>query len=209
MCCFLFHDELFQLLKEIGLDIAIHGRPNELEEAIPFHENEKNCHYDGNAVKNFWEVMVKINCVFNAFRSNFIGKCSPVHLFWGAFDLAVTRFSGKTAPLHPGGAPNMPLEVMQEAYSHEVSSAGFWPGGDSFPEPLFYSYCYPTPADFSKQSIKPKTAFFNEDLGEFVLLYKDLIATENPDNTLMEFLETTYLAAAKTLSWDREALEKK
>lgn len=203
-----FYKKLFQLLSEIGLDVSIHGKPNELEEAIPFHENEENCHYDGNAVKIFWEVMVKINCVFNEFRSKYIGKCSPIHLFWGALDLAVTRFSGREAPLHPGGAPNMPLEVMQEAYSHEVSSAGFWPGGDSFPEPLFYSYCYPTPDAFSKQTIKPKAAFFNEDLGEFVLLYKDLISAKNPDQMLMDFLETTYVAAAETGDWDRKALER-
>jgi len=204
-----FYKELLQLLDDIGLDISIHNRPNELEEAVPFHKNEVNCHYDGDAVKNFWEVMVKINCVFTVFRSQFIGKCSPVHLFWGGFDLAVTRFSGREAPLHPGGVPNMPLDVMQEAYSHEVSSAGFWPGSDQFGEPLFYSYCYPTPDDFAKQAVKPSSAFFNEDLGEFVLLYKDLVASDNPDDMLMDFLQTTYDAAAKTLNWDRKALEKK
>jgi hypothetical protein len=146
--------------------------------------------------------------VFQKFRSDFIGKCSPVHLFWGAFDIAVTRFSGREAPLHPGGMPNMPLDVMQEAYSQEVSSAGFWPGSDDFPEPIFYSYCYPTPDAFSKATIRPDAAFWLEDLGEFVLKYDDIRTTSDPDAQLMDFLQSTYVAAAETGNWDREGLEK-
>ncbi|MTB52565.1 DUF5996 family protein [Lewinella sp. W8] len=203
-----FHEELFTLLDRAEIPVEIHGSPNELEEAIPFHLNEKNAHYDGPAVKNFWEAMIKINEVFTQFRSQFIGKCSPVHLFWGAFDLAVTRFSGRPAPLHPGGMPNMPLDVMQEAYSHEVSSAGFWPGADTFPEPVFYAYCYPTPEAFSKQGVLPEAAFYSEEMGEFFLKYSDVVASDDPAGVLMDFLESTYAAAANTGEWDRKALER-
>jgi hypothetical protein len=203
-----FYEELFSLLNSMDLDIKIHDRPNELEKAIPFAENEENCHYDPAAVRNFWEAMVKINGVFTKFRSDFIGKCSPVHLFWGAFDLAVTRFSGRTAPLHPGGMPNMPLEVMQEAYSHEVSSAGFWPGSEQFPGPVFYAYCYPTPEAFSQQEVKPAEAFYSPEMGEFFLKYSDVAGSDDPERYLLEFLQTTYLAAANTGDWDREGLEK-
>ncbi|MDP5170290.1 MAG: DUF5996 family protein [Bacteroidia bacterium] len=203
-----FYQELFELLTGIGLDISIHGSPNELEKAIPFHLNEENCDYDKDAVRRFWEAMIKINCVFTSFRGDFIGKCSPVHLFWGAFDLAVTRFSGRPAPLHPGGAPNMPLAVMQEAYSHEVSSAGFWPGSDQFPEPAFYAYCYPTPEAFAQQTVSPKEAFYSPEMGEFFLRYADVVASEDPEGMLMQFLQSTYEAAANTGHWDRKSLER-
>ena len=203
-----FYTELFEQLEAIGLEIPIHPKPNELEKAIPFHENEHNQHYDEAAVTNFWKAMVKINCVFTSFRGRFIGKCSPVHLFWGAFDLAVTRFSGRNAPLHPGGMPNMPLEVMQEAYSQEVSSAGFWPGSKDFPTPAFYSYCYPTPEAFSKQAIGPAEAFWSDEMGEYFLPYEAVQQAPDPEGKLMEFLETTYVAAANTGNWDRENLER-
>jgi len=203
-----FYKELFKLLDEIGLKVDIYAKPNEMEKAIPFAENELNKSYDKVEVRKFWEAMVKINCVFTSFRSEFIGKCSPIHLFWGAFDLAVTRFSGKKAPLHSGGMPNMPLKVMQEAYSHEVSSAGFWPGSSSFPEPAFYAYCYPTPDEFANQKVLPKETFYSADMGEFFLKYSDVAAAENPEEMLMQFLQSTYEAAANTLDWDREALER-
>ncbi len=202
-----FYRELFEKLDEIGLDVVIYPRPNELEAAVPFAENEHNCHYEAAAVHNFWQAMVKINCVFTAFRGRFVGKCSPVHLFWGAFDLAVTRFSGRQAPLHPGGMPNMPLDAMQEAYSQEVSSAGFWPGSKDFPTPVFYSYCYPTPEAFGKQQVQPAEAFYSDEMGEFFLPYAVVQQAENPEQVLMDFLETTYEAAADTGNWDRTFLE--
>jgi len=155
----------------------------------------------------YWESLVKINNVFTKFRAKFIGKCSPVHFFWGGFDLAVTRFSGRKAPLHPGGAPNIPIEVMQEAYSHEVSSAGFWPGNDTFPEPVFYSYCYPTPENYGKQKVEPKEAFYSEDMGEFFLTYEAVRSSKDPEKILLSFLQSTYEAAAKVGEWDRDALE--
>jgi hypothetical protein len=202
-----FHDELFGLLDKIGITVEIHGAPNELAEAIPFAENEKNCSYDKEAVTNFWRAMVKVHGVFNAFRSPFIGKCSPVHLFWGAFDLAVTRFSGRPAPLHPGGMPHMPLDVMQEAYSHEVSSVGFWPGSKDSPMPVFYAYCYPSTPEFGKQKALPEAAFYSEDMGEFFLTYEAVQLSENPEKTLMQFLESTHAAAAKTGNWNTQELE--
>ena len=202
-----FYRELFFHLDSLGIHIDIYAKPNEMEEAIPFAENTVNKSYDKEAVINFWQAAVSIHNVFLKFRSRFIGKCSPVHLFWGAFDIAVTRFSGRPAPLHPGGMPNMPLEVMQEAYSQEVSSAGFWPGSDGFPEPIFYSYCYPTPAAFSAYSVEPKEAFWSEDLGEFMLKYEDVRNADDPEAILMAFLESTYTAAAETGKWDRKSLE--
>lgn len=202
-----FYEVLFVHLGDLNIHIDIHGKPNEMEEATPFSENTTDNTYDPQAVVNFWQAAVSIHNVFLRFRSKFIGKCSPVHLFWGAFDIAVTRFSGRPAPLHPGGMPNMPLEVMQEAYSQEVSSAGFWPGGDAFPEPIFYSYCYPNPDAFASQQVKPEQAFWSNDLGEFMLKYKDVMMAEDPEQMLMDFLESTYSAAAETGNWDRKGLE--
>ena len=204
-----FHAELFEMLRRIDLDIKIHGKPNELPHATPFTENDFNQSYDMEQVSRLWEAMIKVNCVFTSFRSGFLGKCSPIHLFWGAFDLAVTRFSGRPAPLHPGGMPNMPLDVMQEAYSHEVSSAGFWPGSKDFPEPAFYSYCYPTPPTFGEQTVVPEEAFYSPEMGEFFLKYSDVATAADPEGKLMEFLESSYVAAANTGNWDRDALERK
>ena len=204
-----FYAELFEKLSDIGIDIKIHGSPNEMEPAIPFAENRINKSYDPNAAHTIWQAMLKVNEVFNQFRSSFIGKTSPVHLFWGAFDLAVTRFSGKPAPLHPGGMPNMPLEVMQEAYSHEVSSAGFWLGSKDSPIPVFYAYAYPSDAAFSKQKVLPNEAFYSDDMGEFFLKYEEVRNSVNPEKTLNNFLQTTYEAAANTANWDRNKLERK
>ncbi|MEL6696772.1 MAG: DUF5996 family protein [Bacteroidota bacterium] len=202
-----FYQILFAHLESLRIHIDIHAKPNEMEEAIPFAENTQNNSYHKEAVINFWQAAVSIHNVFLRFRSRFTGKCSPVHLFWGAFDIAVTRFSGRPAPLHPGGMPNMPLEVMQEAYSQEVSSAGFWPGSDAFPEPIFYSYCYPSPDAFSTYKVAPEQAFWSKDLGEFMLKYEDVRKSDNPEAMLMAFLESTYEAAAETGNWDRESLE--
>jgi hypothetical protein len=151
----------------------------------------------------FWLALIRIHNVFTDFRAGFLGKCSPVHFFWGAFDLAVTRFSGRPAPKHPGVAPNIPAAVMQEAYSHEVSSCGFWPGNEQFPHPAFYSYCYPTPKDFGRQQVSPPEAFYSDEMDEYFLMYEVVQQSANPEETLKQFMQSTYEAAAKTGNWDR------
>lgn len=203
-----FYKELFDKLAALNIEVKIHARPNEMEPAIPFAENEVNKSYDKDAAQAIWKAMLRANEVFSKFRSDFIGKASPVHLFWGAFDLAVTRFSGNDAPLHQGGMPNIPLDVMQEAYSKEVSSAGFWPGSKDFPYPAFYAYAYPADKEFGKQKVQPQEAFWSDEMGEFFLKYEDVIKSEIPEKTLMDFLQSTYEAAARTSNWDRKALEK-
>ena len=203
-----FYSELFDKLASIGIEVKIHASPNELDPAIPFAENTLNKSYDPKAANALWQAMLQANAVFNEFRSEFIGKSSPVHLFWGAFDLAVTRFSGNSAPLHQGGMPNMPLEVMQEAYSQEVSSAGFWPGSKDSPMPVFYAYSYPSDANFGMQKVQPPEAFYSTEMGEFFLKYEDVQRSNNPETTLLEFLQTTYEAAVSTSIWDRIKLEK-
>ena len=203
-----FYYTLFEKLKELDIKVRIYARPNEIEPAIPFAENTINASYDKNAVENIWKAMLQINEVLNKFRSDFIGKASPVHLFWGAFDLAVTRFSGEDAPLHQGGMPNMPLDVMQEAYSKEVSSAGFWLGSKDFPFPAFYAYAYPGDPDFGKQKVQPEQAFWSDDMGEFFLKYEDVQNTQDPEKVLLSFLESTYEAAAITCKWNRGQLER-
>ncbi len=198
-----FYKELFLKLQQMHIDVAIYARPNEVDPAIPFEQDEVHRHYDAVEMFNFWQALVKIEKVFTRFRSGFIGKSSPVHFFWGSFDLAVTRFSGREAPKHGGGAPNMPDRVMQEAYSHEVSSAGFWPGSEQSPAPVFYSYCYPTPADFGEQGVGPAQAFFNKEMGEFFLPYEAVRQADDPEATLLQFLRSTYAAAARTGNWDK------
>ncbi|HEX7458192.1 MAG TPA: DUF5996 family protein [Ginsengibacter sp.] len=202
-----FYKELFDKLKALNIDVKIYAKPNEIDPAIPFEEDEIHQSYDKEQINLFWKALLKIEPVFNKFRAGFSGKCSPVHFFWGGFDLAVTRFSGREAPKHPGGAPNIPLKVMQESYSHEVSSAGFWPGNEAFPHPAFYSYAYPTPADFGTQQVQPNEAFYSKEMGEFFLLYDDVREAVFPEKMLMEFLQSTYDAAADTGNWDKRALE--
>lgn len=203
-----FYTELFEKLSGIGIDVQIHASPNEMDPAIPFIENTINKSYDPKVANTLWRAMLKVNAVFNQFRSNFVGKASPVHLFWGAFDLAVTRFSGNPAPLHPGGMPNMPLDVMQEAYSQEVSSAGFWPGSKDSPMPVFYAYAYPSDDRFGEQKVLPPEAFYSAEMGEFFLKYEDVQKAENPEETLYDFLKTTYEAAVHISNWDRKNLER-
>ena len=203
-----FYNELFEKLRLTGIDVKIHPKPNELELAIPFNENTINKTYEPWVATTLWQAMLRANEVFTRFRSEFIGKASPVHLFWGAFDLAVSRFSGNKAPLHPGGMPNMPLKVMQEAYSREVSSAGFWPGSKDSPNPVFYSYVYPTPESFSKQKVLPEQSYYSPEMGEFFLNYSDVQKSDTPDKMLYDFLATTYTAAAKSANWDGELLRK-
>jgi hypothetical protein len=202
-----FYSELFEKLESIGVHIKINGKPNEMEPAIPFKENRINKTYEPDVAFALWQAMLKTNEVFTNFRSEFIGKASPIQLFWGAFDLAINRFSGKKAPLHPGGMPNMPLEVMQEAYSQEVCSAGFWPGSKDAPNPVFYSYIYPTPASYSEQKVLPEQAFFSPEMGEFFLPYAEVQKAENPEKMLYDFLTTTYNAAATTAEWDKDLLK--
>ena len=202
-----FYNELFEKLESLRIHVSIYAVPNEVEPAIPFKENEINRSYDKERMNLFWHALVNSHNIFTKFRARFIGKSSPVHFFWGAFDLAVTRFSGRRAPLHPGGAPNIPLKVMQESYSHEVSSCGFWPGSEQFPTPAFYAYCYPTPPAFADQEVQPKEAFFNKEMGEFFLPYDAVRLANDPEEMLLQFLQSTYEAAANTANWDRENLE--
>jgi len=203
-----FYATLFNKLAELDIQVEIYAKPNEIEPAIPFAENTVHKSYDPEAAYNLWQAMLRANEVFTQFRSDFIGKASPVHLFWGAFDLAVTRFSGRPAPLHGGGMPNMPLDVMQEAYSQEVSSAGFWPGSADFPHPAFYAYAYPTDPAFGKQKVQPEQAFYSEDMGEYFLKYEDVQQSDDPEGVLMAFLQSTYDAAVRTSQWDSELLER-
>ena len=203
-----FYQELFAALKEAGIDVIIYAAPNEIEQAIPFAEDNTHKSYDHEQMQKYFQALVKVYNVFTRFRAGFHGKCSPVHLFWGAFDLAVTRFSGRKAPLYAAGSvPNMPLRIMQEAYSHEVSSCGFWPGSEAFPQAAFYSYCYPTPPAFGEQIIEPEAAFYNKEMGEFFLLYDAVRNADNPEKILMQFLNSTYKAAAVTGNWNRDELE--
>lgn len=202
-----FFHSLTGELNRIGLPVDIHGSPNEVADPIPFAENERDGSYDPEAATRFFHALSKSARVFVDFRSRFVGKCSPVHLFWGAMDLAVTRFSGQRAPEHPGGIPNLPDWVTREAYSHEVSSAGFWPGGASYPEPIFYSYAYPTPDGFAEARTDPEAAQWSDELQEFIMPYEAVRNSETPEADLMAFLESTYKAAAELSGWDRAALE--
>ncbi len=196
-----------ELLAKLGVGTEIWPVPVEIEGAIPFTEDYVHAAYDRGQVERFWLALVQIERVLRRFRGRFIGKASPVHLFWGALDLAVTRFSGRPAPPHPGGAPNCGPPVMLEAYSHEVSSAGYWPGGGG--EGLFYSYAYPEPAGYRDTAVRPDGATFDAELGEFVLPYELVRRAEDPDGLLLEFLQSTYEAAAMTAQWDRAALERR
>jgi hypothetical protein len=202
-----FYQELFTKLDKMGIEAFIYAVPNEVEPAIPFEKDKTHRAYDKEKVTLCWKAMVNIYKVFTRFRAGFIGKNSPIHVFWGAFDMAVSRFSGREAPKHPGGIPNIPLRVMQESYSHEVFSCGFWPGGEQFPEPVFYAYIYPTPSTFSYQKVMPETAFFSKEMGEFVLPYEVVRQSDNPEEILLKFLQSSYEAAANTANWDRKSLE--
>ena len=203
-----FYQELFARLKALGLDISIRTTPSEIPDVIPFEQDRVHAAYDAEQVTRFWRALVQADRVLRTFRSRFIGKASPVHFFWGGFDLAVTRFSGRRAPLHPGGVPNLPDWVAREAYSHEVSSCGFWPGGEALPEPVFYSYAYPEPEGFKRATVRPAGARYHSDLGEFVLPYDVVRQASSPDAALLEFLQDTYEAAADLAGWDRQALER-
>jgi hypothetical protein len=201
-----FYLSVIDLLDSIGVAVAIHEMPNEVPDPIRFSQDLSHSSYDHAAAHSFWRALLQADRVFKLFRTGFLGKASPVHFFWGSFDLAVTRFSGRTAPSHPGGVPGLPDAVTREAYSHEVSSAGFWPGNEAFPHAAFYSYAYPEPAGFRDRPVTPG-ARFDGLLGEFILPYEAVRNAADPEALLLEFLSTTYAAAADTGGWDRAALD--
>jgi hypothetical protein len=202
-----FYAAVMADLADLGIQIAIDEMPNELPDPIRFSEDNQHASYDPNAVRRLLQILVNVDRVFKQFRTGFLGKASPVHFFWGSFDLAVTRFSGRRAPRHPGGVPHLSDEVACEAYSHEESSAGFWPGSGAIDYPAFYSYAYPEPTGFRTVKVRPEAAFFSEALGEFILPYDAVRTAEAPDQVLLEFLQSTYEAAANTAKWDRDVLE--
>jgi hypothetical protein len=204
-----FYGQLWKQLDKLDLPVKIHATPNEVADPIPFEKDERHASYDPDYANRFWRVLLQSDRVFKQFRARFIGKCSPVHFFWGAPDLAVTRFSGRPAPEHPGGVPHLPDPVAREAYSQEVSSGGFWPGGGAIAYPAFYSYAYPAPQGFAECKVTPGPAFYSKDLGEFILPYDAVRESSSPDETLLEFLQSTYEAAANLGGWDRKALERK
>ena len=200
------HHALIDMLDRHGFPSSFHGRPNEIAEAVPFAKDKARRDYRPASAEALREALARIVPIFERFRAGFAGKGSPVHFFWGSFDIAMTRFSGREAPPHPGGVPGLPDRITREAYSHEVSSAGFWPGGVVAADPIFYSYAYPEPAGFREAAVEPGA--FNTELGEFVLPYADVAAATDPEATLTRFLQSTYDAAANLAKWDRAALER-
>jgi hypothetical protein len=200
-----FYSETMAALGELGVQVRILARPVEVPVAIPFAEDDQHRSYDGAAARRFWLALVQAHRAMSVFRARFVGKASPVHFFWGAGDLAVTRFSGRTAPKHPGGVPNCPDWVQQMAYSHEVSSCGFWPGGSA--EGSFYAYAYPQPQGFADWPVQPSAAYYDLSLGEFILPYAAVRLAEDPGTMLLGFFQSTYEAAAELAGWDRAALE--
>jgi hypothetical protein len=203
----LFHGEVMAQLAHLGMEVRIDERPSEIADGIRYNEDHTHKSYDPDAARRLHKILVQCDRVFKQFRSGFLGKASPVHFFWGSFDLAVTRFSGRTAPRHPGGVPALPDAVACEAYSHEESSAGFWPGSGPIAEPAFYSYAYPAPQGFADAKVKPDAAYWSKDLGEFILPYEAVRTASDPDAVLLAFLQSTYDAAADLAKWDRKALE--
>jgi hypothetical protein len=202
------YERMMDELNKLDLHIRIHKQPNEVSDPIPFDQDEVHRAYDREYAARFWRVLVQVDRVLKQFRSGFLGKCSPVHLFWGALDLAVTRFSGRKAPRHPGGIPHLPDWVTREAYSHEVSSCGFWPGGGAIAYPAFYSYAYPEPEGFASTAVQPSSAFYSADLREFILPHDVVRQAARPDEILLLFLQSTYQAAADRANWDRSSLER-
>jgi hypothetical protein len=202
-----FHRLVVEALRSIDIDVRISRMPSELPDPIAFEQDDVHKAYDAEAVQRYFHALVQADRVFKVFRTRFIGKASPVHFFWGAADLAVTRFSGRRAPQHPGGIPYLPDWITREAYSHEVSSCGFWPGGGAIDYPAFYAYAYPEPDGFADATVRPEGAFYSRDYREFILPYDRVAQSAAPDETLMEFLQSTYEAAATLGKWDRSALE--
>ena len=202
-----FYHKIFAVLEDLHIDIDIYTTPVEMENPIPFEKDDTNATYDKEQASALHQALLKAQNGFTHMRCNFTGKCSPVHFFWGSFDLAVSRFSGRKAPKHPGGIPHLPDCVAQEAYSHEVASFGFWPGSEALPEAAFYAYLYPEPDGYKEAEVKPKGAYYHNTLSEFILPYSTVQKSADPEGTLMEFLNSTYEAAATLANWNREALE--
>ena len=203
-----FYAEYMDTLRALGLDVRIRPVPVEIVTAIPFAEDRVHSAYDPDAARRCWRILVQADRVLKRFGGRFQGKASPVHFFWGSFDLAMTRFSGRTAPRHPGGAPNTPDYVMVESYSHECASAGFWPGNDMLPEPAFYAYAYPEPPGYADAPLRAAGAYYHPDLREFVLPYAAVRTAPTPDVLLLEFLQAAYERAADLGHWDRAALDR-
>lgn len=203
-----FYDKTIGALRELGIEVKIWTMPVEVADAVPFERDHQHKSYDANAAQRFWRVLVQADRVMKQFRARFTGKVSPVHFFWGSFDLAVTRFSGRTAPPHPGGMPNLGDWVAVEAYSHEVSSCGFWPGNGGFGKAAFYAYAYPAPAGFAGAPLRPQPARFDAGMQEFIIDYEDVRMSPDPDAVLLDFFQSTYEAAANLAHWDRAALER-
>jgi hypothetical protein len=203
-----FHADYVRALRGLGLDVRIRPVPVEVVQAIPFAEDRTHASYDPDAANRCWRAFAQADRVLKRFRGGFVGKSSPVHFFWGSFDLAHARFSGRGAPRHPGHAPNCPDYVMVEAYSHECSSCGFWPGGGAVSEPAFYAYAYPEPAGYREHRVRPEAAHYHPELREFILPYEAVRHARSPDDALLEFLESTYVAAAELGGWDRRTLER-
>lgn len=198
-----FYRRTMAALREAGIAVTINETPNEIPDPIRFPDDEVHASYDADAVHRFWRALLQADRLLRLFRSGFLGKCSPVHFFWGSFDLAVTRFSGRDAPRHPGGFPGLPDAVTREAYSHEVSSAGFWPGSDAYPHAAFYSYAYPSPAGFAQARIEPAGAQWSDTYGQWLLPYDVVRSAPDPDAAVLAFLGSTYRAAADLAGWDR------
>lgn len=202
-----FHANFLRLVSELGGNQVFDGQPNEVPYPVPFKEDDRGRPYDPDAVQRFHQALIAVDRVFKSFRTSFVGKSSPVHLFWGSMDMAVTRFSGRRAPLHPGGIPALPDHVTQEAYDREVSSAGFWPGGNGVDYPAFYAYAYPTPSGFRAAKVQPDDAFWHEGMSEFILPYDAVQSAADPDAALLAFLVSTYTAAADLGRWDRDLMD--
>lgn len=204
-----FYEAVMSALKELHYDVKILTQPSEIVDGIPFEKDTVHASYDAEYAHRFWRVLVQADRQLREFRADFLGKSSPVHFFWGSFDLAVTRFSGRRAPEHPGGVPHLADWAVREAYSHEVSSAGFWPGSEMFPEAAYYAYAYPEPDGFKDFKIEPLEVYYHPDMREFILTYDAVRNSQNPDESVAKFLKTTYGAAADLGKWDRAALERK
>jgi hypothetical protein len=204
-----FYREVINTLREIGVTAQINLLPNEITDPIAFDQDEQHRAYDEEYANRFWRVLVQSDRVFKEFRARFCGKCSPVHFFWGSFDLAVTRFSGRPAPTHPGGIPHLPDAVTREAYSQEVSSVGFWPGNAAMPAPIFYSYAYPEPPGFADAKVSPGAAVYNQQLHEWTLPYDAVRTSSSPGETVLHFAQSAYDAAASLGKWDSAAFVEK